>query len=136
MSVRIMSFKAGRLLWILAAAAAVILVMVLLFMKPSGDSHENANVYVPGAYSTSVTLGDQEIQLYLTCSESEILELTYDVPESLSEIYPLVEQCCASYSEQLQSGTPVSALTVESAYSETADYIMSAILRLMDMCHL
>jgi len=136
MSVRIMSFKIGRLLWILGAAAVLLLMLILILVLPQKDAQADDAAYVPGVYATSIAFGDQEIQLQLTCSETEILELTYEVPEALNELYPLVEQCCASYSEQLQSGTPVSALTVESAYSETADYIMSAILRLMDKCHL
>ena len=136
MSVRIMSFKAGRLLWILAGAAAVLLILILLLIRPHNGSNENASVYTPGVYSTVVSIGDQEVTLYLTCNESEILDLAYEVPESMKNVYPLVEQCCASYSEQLQAGTPVSALTVESAYSDTADYIMGAILRLMEMCNM
>ena len=136
MSVRIMSFKAGRLLWILAAAAAVILLLVVFLLLPSPGTTSSSGMYAPGVYSTAVTIGDQEVLLQLTCSENEILELTYEVPESLQDVYPLVAQCCASYSEQLVSGTPVSALTAESAYSETADLIMGAILRLMDECHL
>lgn len=136
MSVRIMSFKASQILWVMAGIISVILVILFLLIKPDTDRNEASSVYIPGVYTTAVPIGDQEITLCLTCSKDEILELEYHVPESLKDVYPLVEACCASYRQQLEAGIPASALTVESAYADTADYIMSALVKLMDMCHM
>lgn len=135
MSVRIMSFKAGQLLWIVLAAAAAILIALFFILRGgSGDTKSEAAQYVPGVYTTSVSFGDQAVTLEMTCSEDAILSIAYDVPESMREVYPLVETCCSSLGSQLEAGTPVSALSVESAYTDTADYIMLAIERLLDMC--
>ncbi|MCI8633214.1 MAG: hypothetical protein HFE64_07025 [Lachnospiraceae bacterium] len=136
MSVRIMSLKLNRLLMYAGIALAVLIALVILLTKLLGGSSSGSasadTEYYPGTYTTSVPLGTGCITVQMTFSETGIEAVSYDIPDTVQSVYPLVQPTAASIGQQLTEGTQMEALQIDSASSETAAHLLKAMKLTVD----
>ena len=133
MSVRIMSLKLNRLLlYALIAVAALIALVMLLLRVLGGGAEQSQAQYYPGTYTTSVSLGTGSVTVEMVFSEDGIEQVSYDIPEAVQTVYPLVQPTASSIGEQLAQGTELEAVQVDSASSETAAHLLSAMKLTME----
>lgn len=128
MSIHILSLKLNKPL-LYGAAAVLLLLVILLFVllgRSRTPSPEKEGLYYPGIYSTSVSFGTQILTVEMTFSETAITSVSYQIPDGLQTVYPLVGSTLASIGTQLQNGVELEAVSVDSASSETGAYLKDA----------
>ena len=131
---KILIFKKKEILYtILFAALAVLLVVLLYFMfflprtSPMvSEEAETASVsYVPGMYTTSISLGEQSLDVEVTVDADHINSIRLvDLTDAITTMYPLVEPAIDSLSMQILQTQSPDAVT----YSEDTRYTSALLL--------
>lgn len=130
MAFRVVTLRLPGLLRIGAAALAVILAGILLFLTlGSGGKRvsSEAAVYQPGVYSASVAFGAQTVSVEIIMTSTGIQSVSYEIPEDVSSVYPLIRAASAMIEKQVESGGDPSAIQPDSASQDTAAYLLRAI---------
>ena len=114
---RIMVLKLREIIYTLIFLALGIFLIVLLIHMFSGKAGAEASAdskYVPGVYTSALLLGSRHVDVEVAVDEDRIQGIRLvDLDESVTAMYPLVEQILASQSvEQV-------ALEEDSRYTGT-----------------
>lgn len=103
-SPKFMVFHLKELIYTLIFAVLVICLIVILFIMFTGkdDTDSQTTMYNPGVYSSSISLGDQTMDLKLTVDENHINSVTMDISDdSITTMYPLLEPAFNDVVEQV-----------------------------------
>ncbi len=108
----------------------ILLVILLAFMfspkkeKNSSDSKE----YIPGIYTSVVTVGNTNLQLEVAVDSSHINAIRFsNLDESVTTMYPLVQPAIESIAEQIYKSQSLDNITLSESNPFTSQMILNAI---------
>ncbi len=112
-------------------AICMVFFFIFMFSGDKGSDADNSDpsaAYVPGVYTTSIILGDDQVDLQVTVDENHINGVTIQsLEESVETMYPLLGSCLESISDQLQDGIPLHEIATEESSRYTANVLIDAI---------
>ncbi len=120
------------------AALAILFVILLIVMfgkkEPDTTIETMASAtYVPGVYSTSLTLNNQVVDITVTVDESHInsVELN-NINEAVTTMFPLMEPTFDSIAAQIKEGTALSDIAYDQENYYTSQILIQAIQTSLD----
>ena len=119
-----------------ALAILFIILLIVMFGKkePEKAVETMADVtYVPGIYSTSLTLNNQVVDISVTVDENHInsVELN-NINEAITTMFPLMEPAFDSIAAQIKEGTALSDITYDQESYYTSQILIQAIQTSLD----
>lgn len=112
------------------AVLAVVLILLLIFMffpKEAGTSADEA-VYMPGVYTSTVTLNNTALEVEVTVDESHINSIRFsNIDESIATMYPLIQPAIEEIAEQVYDKQSLENIEYSSENPYTSQIIISAI---------
>lgn len=109
------------------------LILLIMMFAPgkkvsSKDSEETMALYVPGVYSTSVTLGDMAVDVEVVVDENSIHSMRLvNLDDAVATMYPLIEPAFDNLSEQIISAQSLDSITYDQDTKYTTQVLMEAI---------
>lgn len=99
----------------------IILIVVFINMFAKGNKHKTdaANKYIPGVYSSTITLGENTLNVAVTVDEDTINGVDIEnLNETVTTMYPLLEPALNEINTQISSVDSVDDIT----YSQENQY--------------
>jgi uncharacterized protein with FMN-binding domain len=120
---------------IFGALALFALLLVILFISFSGSKSEDgadtseAMTYIPGTYTSSVSLNDSALEVQVTVDRDHInsIELIH-LDESVETMYPLVGPALEELSAQILTTQSLEGITYQSESQYTSIVLYKAIV--------
>jgi len=110
---------------------AIIFLVIMSGNKEEGQEKESADaasVYVPGTYTTAMTLNGSNVELSVTVDETAILSIDMqNLDESVSVMYPLMEPALESLSTQILENQSIDNIEYSSDNLYTSTVLLNAI---------
>lgn len=110
---------------------AIIFLIIMSGDKDDGQSTEptdSASIYVPGTYTTAMTLNGSNVELSVTVDETAILSIDLqNMDESVSVMYPLMEPALESLSAQILENQSIDNIEYSSDNLYTSTVLLNAI---------
>lgn len=112
------------------ATLAVILIVLLLFMflpKNRGTSiHEEK--YMPGVYTSTVTLNNTALEVEVTVDESHINSIRFsNLDETVATMFPLIQPAIEDIAEQVYGNQSLENIQYSESNPYTSQVIINAI---------
>lgn len=112
------------------ATLAVILIVLLLFMflpKNKGTSiHEEK--YMPGVYTSTVTLNNTALEVEVTVDESHINSIRFsNLDETVATMFPLIQPAIEDIAEQVYDNQSLENIQYSESNPYTSQVILNAI---------
>lgn len=112
------------------ATLAVILIVLLLFMflpKNKGTSiHEEK--YMPGVYTSTVTLNNTALEVEVTVDESHINSIRFsNLDETVATMFPLIQPAIEDIAEQVYDKQSLENIQYSESNPYTSQVILNAI---------
>lgn len=112
------------------ATLAVILIVLLLFMflpKNRGTSiHEEK--YMPGVYTSTVTLNNTALEVEVTVDESHINSIRFsNLDETVATMFPLIQPAIEDIAEQVYDNQSLENIQYSESNPYTSQVILNAI---------
>lgn len=116
----------------------LILVLVVSFRNEDKNSTEtlsgsvssvsNDSLYIPGVYTSSLTLSDTVLNIEVTVDDNYIKDIKItNLSESITTMYPLLESSLSTITAQLKSGTPIEDVVLSSDSIYTGQILLNSI---------
>lgn len=103
----------------------IILILVLIFMfvpKNSKDEVTPTMQYVPGVYSSTITLGDQALNVEVAVDKEHITDVSLkNMNETIETMYPLLSPSLDNINKQLETVDSIDdvSFTQDNQYTNT-----------------
>ena len=94
-----------------------ILILCLLFFMFSGDRHSSVSdkKYTPGVYTSSFTLGNEDLELEVSVSDTSINSIRIsNLSETVTAMYPLLQPSLENLADQICKSQSLDHLTLSS----------------------
>ena len=119
-----------------ALAILFIILLIVMFGKKEPEKAVKTMAdatYVPGIYSTSITLNNQVVDISVTVDENHInsVELN-NIDEAITTMFPLMEPAFDSIAAQIKEGTALSDITYDQESYYTSQILIQAIQTSLD----
>ena len=119
-----------------ALAILFVILLIVMFGKKEPDTTVEtmaSATYVPGVYSTSLTLNNQVVDVTVTVDESHInsVELN-NINEAVTTMFPLMEPTFDSIAAQIKEGTALSDIVYDQENYYTSQILIQAIQTSLD----
>lgn len=128
---KIVVLKAKELIYTaLFVCLGIILILLLIFMfvPDEKDKKTSAGVYIPGVYTSTVTLGDQTLDVAVSVDEDHITSVSLNhLSDSITTMYPLLEPSLEEINDQLDTISSVDDLKLDSDNKYTGLILQQAI---------
>lgn len=128
---KILVFKKKEVLYTLIFAVLAVVLIFLLFTMFRGEqtasptSAEVSAAYVPGIYTSVLSLGTQSLEVEVCVDDNHINSVRFvSLDESVTTVYPLMGPSMESLSEQIIANQSADNIS----YAESSKYTCSAIL--------
>ena len=112
------------------AVLAIVLILLLMFMflpKNRGTSiHEEK--YMPGVYTSTVTLNNTALEVEVTVDESHINSIRFsNLDESVTTMFPLIQPAIEDIAEQIYETQSLEGITLSEQTPYTSQVILETI---------
>lgn len=120
------------------AALAILFVILLIVMFGKKESEETVETmanaaYVPGIYTTSLTLNNQVVDVEVTVDENHINAVALNnINEAVTTMFPLMEPAFDSIAAQIKEGIAPSDVTYDQESYYTSQILIQAIQTSLD----
>lgn len=109
---------------VIFAALGILLILLLIFMfsDKKDKAEPTLNQYIPGKWTSSITLNDTAINLEVVVDKNHINKVDIvNIDDTITTMFPLVEPSLESIASQLYDGVPIDQveLTKDSKYTQT-----------------
>lgn len=112
-----------------------ILAIILIIIMSKGDSStahdeptDTSAIYVPGTYTTAMTLNGSNVELAVTVDETAILSIELqNLDETVSVMYPLMEPALEELSNQIIENQSIDNIEYSSDNLYTSTVLLNAI---------
>lgn len=112
-----------------------ILAIILIIIMSKGDSStapeeptDTSAIYVPGTYTTAMTLNGSNVELAVTVDETAILSIELqNLDETVSVMYPLMEPALEELSNQIIENQSIDNIQYSSDNLYTSTVLLNAI---------
>ncbi len=109
----------------------ILLVLLLLFMfRPKQDTPASSDQvrYIPGIYSSTVTMGSQEVNVEVTVDADRINSIAMvPLSDSVTTMYPLVQSSLENLTQQICDTQSTENLTWPDESRFTSQVLLQAI---------
>ncbi len=106
----------------------LLIILLFCFFSKKPEKADSASLYVPGVYTSTVKLGENEILLSITTGENEIYDVEFtNMENAVTTMYPLAEPALADIKTQLTSGVELSEVQISDEYKYTGLFLLNAI---------
>lgn len=112
------------------AVLAIVLVALLIFMfRPRHEeTATDAEKYVPGIYTSTVTLNNTALEVEVTVDESHINSIRFsNLDEAVTTMYPLIQPTIEDIAEQVYESQSLENLEYSNDHPYTSQIIAEAI---------
>lgn len=112
------------------AVLAIVLVALLIFMFRPRHEETAADIkkYVPGIYTSTVTLNNTALEVEVTVDESHINSIRFsNLDEAVTTMYPLIQPTIEDIAEQVYDSQSLENLEYSSDHPYTSQIIAEAI---------
>ncbi len=111
----------------------ILLILLLLVMfrpgKESVPSSAGAR-YIPGVYTSSLTLGSQELNVEVTVDADRITSITMTpLSDAVATMYPLMQPSLKNITDQILSSQSLEDLTYPEESRYTSQVLLNAVRR-------
>ncbi len=110
---------------------AIILLVIMFRDKentPSDAPTDTSALYVPGTYTTAMTLNGSNVELSVTVDETAILSIDLqNMDETISVMYPLMEPALETLSDQIIEHQSIDNIEYSSDNLYTSTVLLNAI---------
>ena len=112
------------------AVLAIVLILLLMFMflpKNRGTSiHEEK--YMPGVYTSTVTLNNTALEVEVTVDESHINSIRFsNLDETVATMFPLIQPAIEDIAEQVYDNQSLENIQYSESNPYTSQVIINAI---------
>ena len=118
---------------------AILLIALFLIMfrrdKTAAPPEPSAAAasYIPGVYSSSIALGNEQVNVEVTVDADHINSITLrSLSDSVTAMYPLVEPAMQDLTEQILRNQSLDAVTCQSEQKYTSAVLLKAIRSALD----
>ena len=109
--------------------ALLLLILCFIMFRPAKKSSSSASLYIPGLYSASLTLGNEQVNVEVTVDSDQILDVSLvHLNEAVSTMYPLMQPSMEELAPQILNTQSTKNL----AFPESSRYTCSALLKAVD----
>lgn len=109
--------------------ALLLLILCFIMFRPVKKASSSASLYIPGLYSASLTLGNEQVNVEVTVDSDQILDVSLvHLNEAVSTMYPLMQPSMEELAPQILNTQSTKNLT----FPESSRYTCSALLKAVD----
>ena len=106
--------------------ALLLLILCFIMFRPAKKASPSASLYIPGLYTASLTLGNEQVNVEVTVDSDQILDVSLvHLNEAVSTMYPLMQPSMKELAPQIISTQSTENLT----FPESSRYTCSALLK-------
>lgn len=109
----------------------ILLILLLLVMFRPGKDSTPASAgaqYIPGVYTSSITLGSQEVNVEVTVDANQITSITMTpLSDAVETMYPLMQPSLNSLTEQILRSQSLENLTYPEESRYTSQVLLNAV---------
>ena len=112
------------------AALAIILILLLVFMflPKNKESKTNEEKYMPGVYTSTVTLNNTALEVEVTVDETHINSIRFsNLDESVTTMFPLIQPTIEDIAEQVYDSQSQDNIQLSEDSPYTSQIIVNAI---------
>ncbi len=112
------------------AALAIILILLLVFMflPKNKESKTNEEKYMPGVYTSTVTLNNTALEVEVTVDETHINSIRFsNLDESVTTMFPLIHPTIEDIAEQVYDSQSLDNIQLSEDSPYTSQIIVNAI---------
>ena len=112
------------------AALAIILILLLVFMflPKNKESKTNEEKYMPGVYTSTVTLNTTALEVEVTVDETHINSIRFsNLDESVTTMFPLIQPTIEDIAEQVYDSQSLDNIQLSEDSPYTSQIIVNAI---------
>lgn len=112
------------------AALAIILILLLVFMflPKNKESKTNEEKYMPGVYTSTVTLNNAALEVEVTVDETHINSIRFsNLDESVTTMFPLIQPTIEDIAEQVYDSQSLDNIQLSEDSPYTSQIIVNAI---------
>lgn len=112
------------------AALAIILILLLVFMflPKNKESKTNEEKYMPGVYTSTVTLNNTALEVEVTVDETHINSIRFsNLDESVTTMLPLIQPTIEDIAEQVYDSQSLDNIQLSEDSPYTSQIIVNAI---------
>ena len=128
---KIIVVKAKELLYtalFIALGIVLILLFLIMFLPEDKKTTTSTGVYMPGVYTSSITLGENVLDVAVAVDTNHITSVTlHNLNDSVSAMYPLLEPSIESINAQLKDINSIDDLTMDQSSKYTGILLTQAI---------
>ena len=112
------------------AALVIILILLLVFMflPKNKESKTNEEKYMPGVYTSTVTLNNTALEVEVTVDETHINSIRFsNLDESVTTMFPLIQPTIEDIAEQVYDSQSLDNIQLSEDSPYTSQIIVNAI---------
>ena len=137
---KIFVFKMRELIYtgiFLALAALLIMLLVTMFQGKSTETNATpdaeAVAYTPGVYSTSIVLGEHNLEVSVSVDSEHINSVSFvNLDEAVATMYPLMKTSMTNLAEQIITNQSTEGLQLPADAQYTSIAILDAVDRALE----
>lgn len=115
---------------VIFAVLAIVLILLLIFMFLPGQKNEPLAEaqYIPGVYTSTVTLNNTALEVEVTVDETHINSIRFsNIDETVTAMYPLIQPAIEDIAEQIYKKQTLEDIEYSSENPYTDQIIIGAI---------
>lgn len=106
----------------------LILLLVFMFFPKNKKNANSAREYMPGIYTSTITLNNTDVGIEVTVDQSEITSIRcVNLNETITTMYPLLEPAIEDIADQICESQSLEDLTYPEDNPYTSKMIVNAI---------
>ncbi|MXP75425.1 hypothetical protein GN277_08550 [Lachnospiraceae bacterium WCA-9-b2] len=112
------------------AALAVLLIVLLMFMflPKNKEARTNEEKYMPGVYTSTVTLNNTALEVEVTVDEAHINSIRFsNLDETVATMFPLIQPAIEDIAEQVYDHQSLENIQYSEDNPYTSQVIINAI---------
>ena len=112
------------------AALAVLLIVLLMFMflPKNKEARTNEEKYMPGVYTSTVTLNNTALEVEVTVDEAHINSIRFsNLDETVATMFPLIQPAIEEIAEQVYDHQSLENIQYSEDNPYTSQVIINAI---------
>ena len=119
---------------IFVGLAILLVTLCLIMFRPKKDTAgSEAASYIPGVYSASLNLGNQDVNVQVAVDANRISSVSLvPLSEAVTTMYPLMQPTLDELADQIVSTQPLENLTYSSQSRYTSAALLKAIQTALD----
>ena len=112
------------------AVLAIVLILLLMFMflPKNKESRTNEEKYMPGVYTSTVTLNNTALEVEVTVDEARINSIRFsNLDETVAAMFPLIQPAIEDIAEQVYKNQSLENIQYSEDNPYTSQIIITAI---------